>query len=245
MLAQDKAGSRRGAARGNPSSCLHASRAVPGAAACRAGRKKLFYWCPDLKCQLAAAGACVSCGVSRGSSPSAEAIHWPSPSFALPPARAAGSTRGATVWTYGSGLCRPQRLLSTTALEGPASPSSLQGRHVGSSLGFVLCVTSHGTFSLSPTQPATATPLARPARPATRRRGSARARTASPASPATAVPRATSRAARRWPPASVSAAVPCPAPGDPRRHQEMLSLGWFAVGGRLSQGAAHPRGCAG
>lgn len=60
-------------------------------------------------------------------------------------------------------------------------------------------------FSSSPpTQPVTATRWARLARRATRPQDSAPARTASLASPATAAPRATSRAARRWLPASVS-----------------------------------------
>lgn len=48
-----------------------------------------------------------------------------------------------------SWLCQPQQLLSTGVLEGPTFSLPLQGRHVGSSLGFALCITSHVTFSLS------------------------------------------------------------------------------------------------
>lgn len=58
--------------------------------------------------------------------------------------------------------------------------------------------------SCPPTQLVTATRWARLARHATRLQDSVPARTASPASPATAAPKATSRAARRWLHASVS-----------------------------------------
>lgn len=57
-------------------------------------------------------------------------------------------TRGH-VRTRVSWLCQPQQLLSTGVLEGPTFSLPLQGRHVGSSLGFALCITSHVTFSFS------------------------------------------------------------------------------------------------
>lgn len=122
-----------------------------------------------------------------------------------------------------------------------SSSSPLQRWQVSSSLRFALGTTSCNLFSLSLTQPVTATLLEQLARPATRRQDSARARMASQASPAIAVPRATSRAARQWPPASVSA-LPCAqgpplAPGEP--FLGLPSGRW----GPEPRGT-HPRGCA-
>lgn len=72
------------------------------------------------------------------------------------------------------------------------------------SLFFFFVTTLPLPLFLTPHQPAIVTPLALLARPAIRPQASAPARTESPASPATAALRVTSRAAHPWPRASVS-----------------------------------------